>query len=182
MRPFARLIVIVSWLVYGARWIAGARSAAKSERVSVYGGGGTWTAVTAVLLLVLAKYGYRLRVAPSLTSAAGAALTVAGLVVSIRARDELGRNWSSDAALVERQELVTTGPYSRVRHPIYSGFLAMAAGTALVAGTVGTFLLVTVQAAFLWKKAQAEDALLAAEYGPAYEAYRERTGAFGPRL
>ena len=167
MWPFARLIVIVSWLVYGARWIAGAPRARRRVNASPCMAAATWTAVRRCCSWCSRSTGTR---APKrtarLTSAAGAALTVAGLVVSIRARNELGRNWSSDAALVERQELVTTGPYSRVPGSNLLRISCDGRRDGVGSGDGGHVFVVTVQAAFRLES-EAED-FLAAEYGPAY--------------
>ena len=68
---------------------------------------------------------------------AGAALTAIGIGFAIWARVNLGRNWSSRPAVKEQHELVTTGPYTYVRHPIYSGILLAALGTALMTSIFG---------------------------------------------
>jgi protein-S-isoprenylcysteine O-methyltransferase Ste14 len=65
-------------------------------------------------------------------AAAGAALCVVGLGFAAWARVALGRNWGMPMTLHEHPELVTSGPYRLVRHPIYTGISAMMIGTALV--------------------------------------------------
>jgi len=65
-------------------------------------------------------------------AAAGAALCVVGLAFAIWARVALGRNWGMPMTLHDNPELVTSGPYRLVRHPIYTGVSAMMIGTALV--------------------------------------------------
>jgi protein-S-isoprenylcysteine O-methyltransferase Ste14 len=180
MHKPALLIVAAAWAVFAIRWLGGLRGAAHSEHVAASGGNARWTLFMIATGAVLARYGYRLRFAITLCSAVGAALTVAGLGLSIWARNQLGRNWSKDVALVERQELVTTGPYARIRHPVYAGFITMAVGTALVVETVGFFALVAVQSVFLVTKARAEEGLLSREYGTGYEDYRARSRSFLP--
>ena len=63
---------------------------------------------------------------------AGSALCIAGLAFGIWARVALGRQWGMPMTLRDRPELVTSGPYAYVRHPIYTGIIAMFIGTALV--------------------------------------------------
>lgn len=63
---------------------------------------------------------------------AGAVLCVVGLVFATWARVVLGSNWGMPMTLHEAPELVTGGPYRYVRHPIYTGLIAMWIGTVLV--------------------------------------------------
>ena len=61
----------------------------------------------------------------------GALLTVSGITFAIWARSSLGRNWSAQLKVKENHELVTTGPYAYVRHPLYTGVILAAFGTML---------------------------------------------------
>lgn len=112
----------------------------------------------------------------------GLALTAAGLIFTVWARIHLGQFWSARVALKEGHELIQTGPYAWVRHPIYSGLLVATAGSALVIGewraVLGTILIWLV----LYLKAQREERLLSREFGDAYARYREHTGALLPKL
>lgn len=65
-------------------------------------------------------------------AAAGAMLCIAGLLFATWARVVLGRNWGMPMTIHEDPELVTSGPYHYVRHPIYTGLTAMWLGTLLV--------------------------------------------------
>src|SRR5580704_2769248 len=61
----------------------------------------------------------------------GVAVMVAGLAFAVWARVHLGTNWSGTVTLKEGHELIRSGPYALVRHPIYTGLLLAFAGTAL---------------------------------------------------
>lgn len=76
--------------------------------------------------------------------------------------------------------LLTTGCYRRVRHPVYSGLLLWALGTALVQASALHFGLVVLLGLFLQAKAAHEERLLSAQY-PEYASYAARTGRFFPR-
>jgi protein-S-isoprenylcysteine O-methyltransferase Ste14 len=112
----------------------------------------------------------------------GLGLWSAGVFVSIWASRILGRYLSVDG-VAEDHELVASGPYRYVRHPVFGSFTAIAAGLGLV---FRSYLLLGVAAvwlaAALWW-ARAEEALLASPVGlgDAYRSYRERTGRFLPR-
>ncbi len=66
----------------------------------------------------------------------GTALVVAGLGFAVAARAYLGRNWSGTVTLKQGHELIRTGPYRLVRHPIYTGMLLAFVGTAMARGDV----------------------------------------------
>jgi protein-S-isoprenylcysteine O-methyltransferase Ste14 len=113
----------------------------------------------------------------------GLTLWAAGIIVLVWAARALGRYMSVDGLTVDH-ELVTSGPYRYVRHPVYAAFTAIAAGTGLV---FRSYLLVGVAvvwvAACMWWVA-AEEKLLASPqgFGEDYGSYIRRTGRFLPRL
>ncbi len=114
--------------------------------------------------------------------AVGLLLTMAGLGIAVWARVHLGQFWSARVTLKEGHELIQSGPYSLVRHPIYSGILIAVFGTALFIGEwralLGVFL--------IWlghtQKARREEKLLSEQFGEVFARYRQRTGALLPRL
>ena len=112
----------------------------------------------------------------------GAAMTVAGVAFAIWARIHIGRYWSGNVVLKQGHQLIRTGPYSRIRHPIYAGMLFGLTGTALAFGFVGGLLVLAIYTTMFWFKARKEEALLTRQFGPAFEQHRRRTGFFLPRL
>jgi protein-S-isoprenylcysteine O-methyltransferase Ste14 len=112
----------------------------------------------------------------------GLVLTVAGIALTFWARRHLGRYWSARITLKVGHELIRSGPYARVRHPIYSGILLAMLGTALAIGQ-WHFLagLCVVLVAFSYK-ARNEESLLAANFGPAFQNYRAHSGLLIPRF
>jgi protein-S-isoprenylcysteine O-methyltransferase Ste14 len=82
----------------------------------------------------------------------GVALLAAGLSFAVWARVYLGRSWSGSVTVKESHELIRTGPYGIVRHPIYTGLIAALLGTAITSGTVRAALgVVIITASFLYK-------------------------------
>jgi protein-S-isoprenylcysteine O-methyltransferase Ste14 len=113
---------------------------------------------------------------------AGVVITWAGVLLAIWARYHLGRFWSSTVALREGHQLIRSGPYAFIRHPIYTGMLAGIAGTALAVGRCrGLVAFVVALAAFAAKSRQ-EEKLLDAQFGPEFEEHRRHTGFFLPKL
>jgi protein-S-isoprenylcysteine O-methyltransferase Ste14 len=87
-----------------------------------------------------------------LINAFGLILNVAGITVLVWARQRLGRNWSQTVSVKEGHELVTSGPYRWIRHPMYTGGLIAFLGSAIVAGGAFVFLLLFLGAIFLWRR------------------------------
>jgi protein-S-isoprenylcysteine O-methyltransferase Ste14 len=102
-------------------------------------------------------------------------LSIAGVVVAIVARRKLDENWSTGIVLKEGHELVTTGPYGYVRHPIYAGILLIALGTAVVYGTLASIFFFVVVLTFMMYKAVKEEQLLTTHFPDGYPAYKART-------
>jgi protein-S-isoprenylcysteine O-methyltransferase Ste14 len=113
----------------------------------------------------------------------GLGLWVAGMVMLVWAGRTLGRYMDVDG-VAEDHELVASGPYRYVRHPVYGSFTAIAVGLGLV---FRSYLLVGVAVVWLaasMRWAAQEEALLASPegLGDTYRSYSERTGRFLPRL
>lgn len=112
----------------------------------------------------------------------GAALTGAGVAFAIWARRHIGKQWSAEVAIRENHELIRTGPYARIRHPIYTGILLALFGTALILGELRGLAAVALTVLGFWWKARREEALLAREFGERFEEHKRHTGFFLPRI
>jgi protein-S-isoprenylcysteine O-methyltransferase Ste14 len=109
-------------------------------------------------------------------------MVVAGLGYSVWARVHLGKFWSSRVTLKEGHQLIQSGPYARVRHPIYSGIALAMVGTALFSGQWRALIGASIFIVGHWLKSRREEALLTSQFGSIYEEYRRRTGSLVPRL
>jgi len=78
--------------------------------------------------------------------------------------------------------LIRSGPYKRLRHPIYTGLLAMYVGAAVVTGTWLAVVGVAMAGFAYWRKIRLEEANLNVAFGAEYEAYRRETCALVPRV
>ena len=110
----------------------------------------------------------------------GAAVTAAGLLFAVWARRHLGTNWSQAVTLKEGHELITSGPYALVRHPIYTGFLLAFLGCAVARGEWRGLLAVALVFGGLWPKLRLEEKWMRAQFGESYEAYSRRVSALVP--
>jgi protein-S-isoprenylcysteine O-methyltransferase Ste14 len=113
---------------------------------------------------------------------AGCAMTIAGLLFSVWARFVLGRNWSGFVTLKQDHQLVTTGPYRFVRHPLYTGFLTAVLGTAITVGTGDSLVgFVIVLVGYLVKLAR-EEKLMIEQFGEQYVQYKKQVATLVPYI
>jgi protein-S-isoprenylcysteine O-methyltransferase Ste14 len=112
----------------------------------------------------------------------GAAVTIAGLLFAVWAREHLGRNWSRSVTIKEGHELITTGPYGVVRHPIYTGILAGFLGMAIAISEVRGFVAFVLVFFVLWLKLRMEEQWMRSQFGETYATYAQRTAALVPYL
>jgi protein-S-isoprenylcysteine O-methyltransferase Ste14 len=112
----------------------------------------------------------------------GIALTWVGVAIAVWARYCLGVYWSARVTLKEGHQLIRSGPYAFVRHPIYTGMLLGAIGATFVTGEWRGIVAVILLLAAHSRKAMREEALLTKEFGDEYTSYRQHTGFLFPRL
>jgi len=120
----------------------------------------------------------------SLAGTAVALLLMGGAIgLFVASSHELGRNWSLVARTRSDHELVRTGPYSRVRHPIYLGLLLFTLALAVALGHWAQ-LLIALPAFFAGTaiRTRLEDRLLEQSFGNAFRDYRNSTPALIPKL
>ena len=111
----------------------------------------------------------------------GLLVTALGIGVAIYARLSLGSNWSGMVTLKAGHELIRTGLYRWIRHPIYTGILLAMVGTAMVRNHVRSWLGFGLVLASFYLKARREEGLLRQEFGEAFDAHMRETGMFLPK-
>jgi protein-S-isoprenylcysteine O-methyltransferase Ste14 len=112
----------------------------------------------------------------------GLTLGLAGAVLLIWASVVLGRFLLHEAAIREDHALVASGPYRFVRHPVYSGYLALLLGSGIAALNVCLLLLWPVSLLGILIQAASEEQLLGERFGQDYQRYVRRTGRLVPRF
>jgi protein-S-isoprenylcysteine O-methyltransferase Ste14 len=112
----------------------------------------------------------------------GAAVTIAGLLFAVWAREHLGRNWSRSVTIKQGHELITTGPYAVVRHPIYTGILTGFLGMAIAISQVRGFIVFVLIFLAFWIKLRMEEQWMRSQFGEAYATYARQTAALVPYL
>ena len=109
----------------------------------------------------------------------GVALCLFGFGLAINARRHLGRNWGLPMSRKEQPELVTSGPYALIRHPIYTGLILAMLGSAIGVNVFWALLLVPVGAYFIYS-ARREETVMLQLFPEQYAAYMARTGMLAP--
>jgi protein-S-isoprenylcysteine O-methyltransferase Ste14 len=112
--------------------------------------------------------------------ALGVIFVAAGLGFAVWARLHLGRNWSGEITLKLEHELIRSGPYALVRHPIYSGMLVAMLGTAIVIGQWRALVALVFFVAAVLRRARVEECWMGEIFSDAYARYRREVPALIP--
>ncbi len=110
----------------------------------------------------------------------GLVVLLAGVAFAVWARVHLGRNWSGTVTVKEDHELIRTGPYHFVRHPIYTGLITGLIGTAICSGTLRAALGVAIISTALFVKSRTEERFMRETFPGQYQKYCEEVPALVP--
>jgi protein-S-isoprenylcysteine O-methyltransferase Ste14 len=137
-----------------------------------------------VLLLILPVPGLTRRFLPDSHSVVvvGLVIEAAFILLAVWARRHLGSNWSGEVRVATEHQLVRSGPYRLIRHPIYTAILGMYCGTAIVSGEVHAPIALVIVTLAYYRKICLEERAMAETFGPDHEAYRRDTWALVPYL
>lgn len=117
-----------------------------------------------------------------ITGMIGLGLVVLGISFAIWARLQLAGNWSAAVTVKEGHTLICRGPYTIVRHPIYSGLLLALLGVALIIGEVRGLLGVGVLFLSCWLKSRMEERFMLEQFGDGYRQYQKHVKALIPHV
>lgn len=175
-------IIFACWIAFWVYWLAAS--------VGVKAGQTQWTRFAGVRLglilvvLILVRAGL-LRghavISDAWPRAIGLSLFFLGLALAVWARVCLGRNWGMPMSRKADPELVTTGPYRSVRHPIYSGVILAMIGTAIAVNLYWLIVAVLI-AAYFGYSAIMEERFMADRFPDSYPAYQRATKMLIPYI
>lgn len=174
-----RTAVAALWGALGLYWLVAAAGAKRGSRPGRHVRPGLLAIIAVILLRVFR--GSSPTVHAAAAQAIGLAMLVAGLGLAVWARIHLGRNWGMPMTEKDEPELVTSGPYRFIRHPIYSGLLLGMLGTALATDPYW-FIALGIMGVYFTYSARVEEVLLTAAFPAAYPAYKARTKMLIPFL
>jgi protein-S-isoprenylcysteine O-methyltransferase Ste14 len=162
--------IAIAWAVFWSYWLLSAFGAKQGtggmRRIPL----NSFTAVAVFILVRVLRSGTLVVHSPVL-GAVGAVVFVSGIALAVWARIHIGRNWGMPMTQKAEPELVISGPYRFVRHPIYSGILLGVVGTALATNFLGLMIAVMLGGYFYYS-ASVEEKNLFATFPTAYPAYR----------
>ena len=168
-----RIAIVVVWVCFWVYWLWQAtranasRPGGRAIRVRL----AIWICIW-VVFRVFHPHG--LEIHSIVIAAIGTAIFLSGLGLAVWARVHLGRNWGMPMTQRQEPELVTSGPYRLIRHPIYTGLILGVAGTALAFNLIGLLLALLV-AVLCYFGARVEEGNMTAAFPTTYPAYRTRT-------
>jgi protein-S-isoprenylcysteine O-methyltransferase Ste14 len=188
----AQSIILGCWVIFGAYWLISARSV-KATQEKAGGIGGIRHLLFVLVLIFLFATGlgilpiYPLNVLliphANFLVLLSVVMVLAGLIIAILARRTLAQNWSGAVlAFKKDHELIITGLYAYMRHPIYSGVLLMFLGTTLLAGSPGALFGFLVILSVFCLRMQWEEQLLTRHFPQQYPEYKKRVKALIPFL
>src|ERR1700719_2335827 len=161
------------WFLFGLYWLVSAFKLKKTKRRETWQQRLRYMLPLFVAFYLLSRrwahYGWlsvRFVTASDAVGWIGVLLTAAGVAIAIWARWHLGANWSGVVTLKEGHELIRSGPYRTIRHPIYTGILIAFLGNAVLIGQVRGLIGLAIIWASFYIKARREESFLAQEFGP----------------
>jgi protein-S-isoprenylcysteine O-methyltransferase Ste14 len=181
--PLANLIVIACWIVFVLYWLVAAIGTKKDIRDSRWrrNARNRFLLIIAMLavLWLCSRWGFSQYRFDQNIQIIGAALCVIGISFAIWARWHLGKNWSGTPSMKEGHELITSGPYTFARHPIYTGMLLAVLGSVLTGGIIWLAVFV-VFGIYVLSKIPVEERYMMHLFPDTYPAYKKRTKALIP--
>ncbi len=174
------LVFAVGWAAFWLYWLMAAFSR-KRGRVPWSRELGIRAVILVVVILLIRLGAFRhhgLNTEPW-SAGLGLVLFALGLGFAIWARLHLGRNWGTPMTQKDEPELVTSGPYHLVRHPIYSGILVAGAGTAVALSWIG-LTAVGLAGIYFAYSAMVEQRYMTEQFPDTYPAYKRSTKMLVP--
>jgi protein-S-isoprenylcysteine O-methyltransferase Ste14 len=174
--PIVDVIIPAIWIAVWIYWLA-ASAKTKPTRTRSRSSIGFRVAVLLTVLAMI-RVGVFRGHSPAMDNpwlqGIGLAVFLMGLAFAVWARVYLGRNWGTPMSQKVEPELITSGPYRYVRHPIYSGIILGMAGTAMAISIYWVVGVVMLGAYFIYS-ASIEERNMARFFPEAYPAYKRST-------
>lgn len=178
---------IVLWLIFSIYWTIASKNSAENKSSESKASTVFHQIVLNVALLLL------FIPVPGLTSwflpqrfhflvAVGIIIQAGFFALAIWARQHLGRNWSAEVRIGEGHELVRTGPYRMLRHPIYTAMLGMFVGTAIASSQYHALVGVTILVLAYLRKTRLEEKIMRETFGAEWDSYQQNTWRLVPLL
>ena len=167
------VVIIVGWVVFCIYWVA-ASAGVKAGRTGWARSAGARVAIVLIVFLLLQVLKVHALTDDPWLAGVGLAIFLLGLALAVWARVNLGRNWGTAMSQKVDPELVTTGPYHTIRHPIYSGIILEMIGTAVAVSFFWLIAVALLGAYFLFSAIK-EERYMTELFPGAYPRYKQST-------
>ena len=169
------IVIFAGWVAFWIYWLV-ASIGVKAGQTRWFRFAGVRVGVILVVLLLLRGRAIKGHVTISgpWLQGIGLAVFLLGLALAIWARVYLGRNWGMPMSQKADPELITTGPYRSIRHPIYSGIILAMIGTTIAISLYWLLAVVLLGAYFVYS-AIAEERFMASRFPDSYPEYKRST-------
>jgi protein-S-isoprenylcysteine O-methyltransferase Ste14 len=170
------VVISICWVAFGIYWLAASVGVKAGRTRWGWFAGSRVVIVLIVLLLARLKVfkGHGTVTTDPWLQGIGLVIFLLGLALAIWARVYIGRNWGMPMTEKVEPELVTTGPYSTIRHPIYSGIILAMAGTTVAVSLYWLIAVVLLGGYFIYSAAM-EERYMAGIFPDAYPRYKQAT-------
>jgi protein-S-isoprenylcysteine O-methyltransferase Ste14 len=180
------IIIIICWVLFGLYWLVNSFFQKQSQETPL-----TFNKIISQLFFSL-PFVFLIRpdwfkldqiiIKNSMVNIISIAICIIGLIICIWARKTLADNWSKSLDFKKGHELIQTGPYSTIRHPIYTGFLLMFFALALDVGKIGGLIGFAVLLIGVFLRIKQEEDLLIKHFKEKYILYKNKTKALLPYI
>ena len=176
------IVVFAVWAAFWVYWLVAS--------IGVKAGQTRWTRFAGIRIGVILDILLSLRaralkghsaISDSWLQGIGLALFVLGLALAVWARVYLGRNWGMPMSQKADPELVTTGPYRSIRHPIYSGIIVAMIGTTIAVSLYWLVAVALIGTYFIYS-AIVEERFMAGRFPDSYPQYKRSTKMLIPLI
>ena len=180
MFPFNK-VLIACWIVFWLYWIISAFGTKRNIKSRL----GRFVRIRLgffVLIIILfhilnvRSYSFQNRIATNneLLLSVGFIIFLSGLLIAIWARINLGKNWGMPMSIKQDPELVTSGPYRYIRHPIYTGILLAMIGSSLTS-SIFWLIIFALSGIYFVCSALQEEKLMMKQFPKVYPSYKSKT-------
>lgn len=189
MISFTESFIFLCWAILFVVMVMLAFSGKRTVETDRWWRWSWWALAIFIALILLFEYFIRSPVSPNdvtlwphimIVDIVAGIVVFIGLAIALWGRITLGRNWSMLPSFKEHHELIESGPYAYVRHPMYTGLLLMFLGTVIWYGMLAGLIIFIFSFLGTWFKLSQEQKMLTKHFGDSYLAYKRRVKALIP--
>ncbi len=180
MFPFNQ-VIISCWIIFWLYWLISAFGSKKNIGTPIRRFMGIRLSIFVLLVILfrflnVQNYSFDNRVVSrnDIILSVGFIIFISGLLIAIWARICLGKNWGMPMSLKQDPELVTSGPYKYIRHPIYTGILTALLGSA-ISSSIFWLIIFAISGTYFIYSAVQEEKIMGTQFPKVYPDYKRRT-------